>query len=87
MICNIIPTVLDRLPRGEDGKCPIKVGFLTYGHTISFFNLSKELSQPQMMVSLKDKNLNFRWWKIKGKDAYFSISIMLFFIHLKQNSS
>ena len=51
MICNIIPAVLDRLPRGEDGKCPVKVGFLTYGHTISFFNLSKELSQPQMMVS------------------------------------
>jgi len=51
MICNIIPAVLDRLTRGEDGKCPVKVGFLTYGHTISFFNLSKELSQPQMMVS------------------------------------
>ena len=59
MICNIIPAVLDRLPRGEDGKCPVKVGFLTYGHTISFFNLSKELSQPQMMVSLKAL-INFR---------------------------
>ena len=50
-MCNIIPTVLDNLPRGEDGKTPVRVGFMTYGHTISFFNLAPELSQPQMMVS------------------------------------
>ena len=51
-MCNIIPTVLDNLPRGEDGKTPVRVGFMTYGHTISFFNLAPELSQPQMMVKL-----------------------------------
>ena len=51
MICHIIPSVLDALPRDENGVCPIKVGFLTYGHTISFFNLAPELTKPQMMVS------------------------------------
>ena len=51
MVCALIPSMLDNLPRDDEGKCPIKVGFLTYGHTISFFNLSEELSQPQMMVT------------------------------------
>ena len=50
MVCQTIPQILDTLPRDEAGNCPLKVGFLTYGHTISFFNLSEELSQPQMMV-------------------------------------
>lgn len=53
MVCNLIPEMLDSLPRNENGECPLKVGFLTYGHTISFFNLCEELSQPQMMVSLQ----------------------------------
>ena len=56
-MCNIIPTVLDNLPRGEDGKTPVRVGFMTYGHTISFFNLAPELSQPQMMVSFDFEEL------------------------------
>jgi protein transport protein SEC24 len=51
MICETIPKILDSLPRNpETGECPIKVGFVTYSQTISFFNLSEELSQPQMMV-------------------------------------
>merc|ERR1711953_1114600 len=44
MVCNIIPSVLDSLPRDENGVCPVKVGFLTYGHTILFFNLAPELT-------------------------------------------
>ncbi|CBY14315.1 unnamed protein product [Oikopleura dioica] len=51
MICEAIPKILDSLPRNpETGECPIKVGFVTYSQTISFFNLSEDLSQPQMMV-------------------------------------
>lgn len=51
MICETIPKILDSLPRNpETGECPIKVGFVTYSQTISFYNLSEELSQPQMMV-------------------------------------
>jgi protein transport protein SEC24 len=50
MVCALIPQMLDSLPRDENGVCPLKVGFLTYGHTISFFNLSETLTQPQMMV-------------------------------------
>ncbi|CAG5086922.1 Oidioi.mRNA.OKI2018_I69.PAR.g11404.t1.cds [Oikopleura dioica] len=51
MVCETIPKILDSLPRNpETGECPVKVGFVTYSHTISFFNLSEDLSQPQMMV-------------------------------------
>ena len=59
MVCDIIPTVLRNLPRDENGVCPVKVGFLTYGHTISFFNLAHELTKPQMMVMIPKEGILF----------------------------
>nr|XP_028598836.1 protein transport protein Sec24D [Podarcis muralis]XP_028598837.1 protein transport protein Sec24D [Podarcis muralis]XP_028598838.1 protein transport protein Sec24D [Podarcis muralis] len=51
LICEELKTVLDRLPREEQEEAStIRVGFVTYNKVLHFFNVKRNLGQPQMMV-------------------------------------
>ncbi|KAF8781361.1 protein transport protein Sec24C-like isoform X1 [Argiope bruennichi] len=50
-LCDNMKSILSRLPR-EDGaeESKLRVGFVTYGSAVHFYNLNSNLAQPQMLV-------------------------------------
>ncbi|XP_063166490.1 protein transport protein Sec24D isoform X2 [Candoia aspera] len=50
LICEELKTMLNRLPKEEQGVSTIRVGFVTYNKVLFFFNVKSTLAQPQMMV-------------------------------------
>ncbi|KAG8199011.1 hypothetical protein JTE90_001808 [Oedothorax gibbosus] len=50
-LCDNMKSVLENLPRENGEKeSKLRVGFVTYSTSIHFFNINKNLAQPQMLV-------------------------------------
>ncbi|XP_063979961.1 protein transport protein Sec24C [Diachasmimorpha longicaudata] len=51
LLCSELKNIIKHLPKDRfQEKTLMKVGFITYSNTVHFYNISPNLTQPQMMV-------------------------------------